>query len=67
MIDKKIKIIVIIEIFLLMLFSNIFMYSLGNNYKNITNIIKPTITLNKNNIGNREGIYLNPFYFLKKI
>ena len=66
MIDKKIKIIVIIEIFLLMLFSNIFMYSLGNNYKNITNIIKPTITLNKNNIGNREGIYLNPFLLFKK-
>lgn len=63
---KKLKIFILINLFSMLLLSNIFGLSLANKYKNLDNLIKPTLTLKKNKIGNSEGIYFNPFMIYSK-
>ncbi|WP_349764263.1 type IV secretory system conjugative DNA transfer family protein [Fusobacterium sp. SYSU M8D902] len=63
---KKKKFLIMLELLFLLLLNNLFMYSLGNKYINITNILKPTLILNKNKIGNNEGIYFNLFLLFNK-
>lgn len=58
---KKIKLFILINIFSLIIFTNLFTLSLSKKYKNLDGFLVPTITLSTNRIGNKEGIYFNPF------
>lgn len=57
---KKLKLFIIVNLFSMLILSNVFGLTLANKYKNLDKLIKPIITLKKNKLGNSEGIYLIP-------
>lgn len=63
---KKLKLFIIVNLFSMLVLSNIFGLTLANKYKNLDKLIKPIITLKKNKLGNSEGIYFNPFMIYSK-
>lgn len=63
---KKLKLFIIVNLFSMLILSNIFGLTLASKYKNLDKLIKPIITLKKNKLGNSEGIYFNPFMIYSK-
>lgn len=64
--NKKIKKFMFLSFGSLILFNNIFLFSLGTKYSNLKRFVSPTIVITTNKLKNQEGITLNPTLLFKK-